>query len=190
MIKLSFVYNNYVPFKITGVPMTFLIYLVTTGSSRQGVGTVHESSNIAASLWVIDNMCTPRIGCLLSPSNSGTARVTGPGSDWNCRETSCACLDSSQHPASLFLKKSRHQYFPSLHRVTRGSHTLGTSMLCLWGCGSRGCISLVTINIKAADKGYPAVSSGVSFTLSRKVVEMSQMHSLIIQWQLGQFHHG
>ena len=28
-------------------------------SSRQGVGTVHASSNIAASLWVIDNMCTP-----------------------------------------------------------------------------------------------------------------------------------
>ena len=48
------------------------------GSSWQGVGTVHASSNIAASLWVIDNMCTPRIGCLLSPSNSGTARVTGP----------------------------------------------------------------------------------------------------------------
>ena len=64
------------------------------------------------------------------------------GSDWNCRETSCACLDSSQHPASLFLKKSCHQYFPSLHHVTWGTHTLGTSMLCLWGCGSRGCISL------------------------------------------------
>ena len=64
-------------------------------------------------------------------------------SDWNCRETSCACLDSSQHPASLFLKKSRHQYFPSLHRVTRVAHSLGTSMLCLWGCGSRGCISLI-----------------------------------------------
>ena len=31
--------------------------------------------------------------------------LTGPGSDWNCRETSCACLDSRQHPASLFLKK-------------------------------------------------------------------------------------
>ena len=45
-------------------------------------------------------------------------------------------------PAS-FWKKSRHQYFPSLHRVTRGAHTLGTSMLCLWGCGSRGCISLI-----------------------------------------------
>ena len=116
----------------------------TPGSSRQEVGTVHASSNIAASLWVIDNMCSPRIGCLLSLSNSGTTRVTGPGSDWNCRETSCACLDSRQHSASLFLKKSRHQYFPSLHRVTRGAHTLGTSMLCLWGCGSRGCISLET----------------------------------------------
>ena len=123
--------------------LLLVMLCIESGSSRQGVGTVHASSNIAASLWVIDNMCTPRIGCLLSPSNSGTARVTGPGSDWNCRETSCACLNSSQHPASLFLKKSRHQYFPSLHRVTRGAHTLGTSMLCLWGCGSRGCISLI-----------------------------------------------
>ena len=39
--------------------------------------------------------------------------------------------------------QSRDQYFPRLHRVTRGTHTLGTSMLCLWGCGSRGCISLL-----------------------------------------------
>ena len=41
--------------------------------------------------------------------------------------------------------QSRDQYFPRLHRVTRGAHTLGTSMLCLWGCGSRGCISLVRV---------------------------------------------
>ena len=33
--------------------------------------------------------------------------------------------------------------WPRLHRVTRGAHTLGTSMLCLWRCGSRGCISLL-----------------------------------------------
>ena len=39
--------------------------------------------------------------------------------------------------------QSRDQYFPRLHRVTRGAHTLGTSMLCLWGCASRGCISLM-----------------------------------------------
>ena len=38
--------------------------------------------------------------------------------------------------------QSRDQYFHRLLRVTRGAHTLGTSMLCLWGCGSRGCISL------------------------------------------------
>ena len=35
--------------------------------------------------------------------------------------------------------------WPRLHRVTRGAHTLGASMLCLWRCGSRGCISLATI---------------------------------------------
>ena len=29
--------------------------------------------------------------------------------------------------------------WPRLHRVTRGAHTLGASMLCLWRCGSRGC---------------------------------------------------
>ena len=34
--------------------------------------------------------------------------------------------------------------WPRLHRVTRGAHTLGTSMLCLWRCGSRGCISLLS----------------------------------------------
>ena len=28
--------------------------------------------------------------------------------------------------------RSRDQYFPRLHRVTRGAHTLGTSMLCLY----------------------------------------------------------
>ena len=33
--------------------------------------------------------------------------------------------------------------WPRLHRVTRGAHTLGASMLCLWRCGSRGCISLI-----------------------------------------------
>ena len=45
--------------------------------------------------------------------------------------------------AACLLHKSRDQYFPRLHRVTRGAHTLGTSMLCLLGCGSRGCISLM-----------------------------------------------
>ena len=43
--------------------------------------------------------------------------------------------------------QSRDQYFPRLRRVTRGAHTVGTSMLCLWGCGSRGCISLVPVSI-------------------------------------------
>ena len=44
-------------------------------------------------------------------------------------------------------KKSRDQYFPRLHCVSRGAHHLGTSMLCLWGCGSslRGCISLMIL---------------------------------------------
>ena len=40
-------------------------YFIFPGSSRQGVGTVQASSNIAASLWVIDNMW---IGCLLRRS--------------------------------------------------------------------------------------------------------------------------
>ena len=42
-------------------------------------------------------------------------------------------------------KKSRDQFFPRQHCVTRGAHHLGiyTSMLCLWGCGSRGRISLL-----------------------------------------------
>ena len=56
------------------------------------------------------------------------------------------CLPSQ--PVSLsaacLLHKSRDQYLPRLHRVTRGAHTLGTSMLCLLGCGSRGCISLLS----------------------------------------------
>ena len=53
-------------------------------------------------------------------------------------------------PAS-FWKNARHQYspcFPSLYRVTRGADTLGTSMLCLWCCGSRGSISLVYTNLR------------------------------------------
>ena len=45
--------------------------------------------------------------------------------------------------AACLLHKSRDQYLPRLHRVTRGAHTLGTSMLCLLGCVSRGCISLI-----------------------------------------------
>ena len=40
-------------------------------------------------------------------------------------------------------KKSRDQSFPRQHRITWGAHHLGTSMLCLWGCGSRGYISLI-----------------------------------------------
>ena len=51
-------------------------------------------------------------------------------------------LASSNFAASHHYE-SRDQYFPRLHHVTRGAHTLSTSKLCLWGCGSRGCISLV-----------------------------------------------
>ena len=35
---------------------------------------------------------------------------------------------------------------PRLHRVTRGADTLGTRMLCLWCCQSRGSISLVRVS--------------------------------------------
>ena len=49
--------------------------------------------------------------------------------------------------ACCLLKKSRDQFFPRQHRVTRGAHHRGTSMLCLWGCGSRGCISLVLLTV-------------------------------------------
>ena len=42
--------------------------------------------------------------------------------------------------------------WPRLHRVTRGAHTLGASMLCLWRCGSRGCISLIVLAIEFSSK--------------------------------------
>ena len=69
----------------------------------------------------------------------------------------------------LLRNQSRDQYFPRLHRVTRGAHTVGTSMLCLWGCGSRGCISLDIPNfhmynsscLEMHTKGPPSVSDRV-----------------------------
>ena len=62
-------------------------------------------------------------------------------------------------------KKSHDQYFPRLHCATRGAHTLGTSMLCLWGCGSRGCISLSGLSLKMAE--IATIKNQISNTLSR-----------------------
>ena len=53
---------------------------ILTGSSRQGVGTVHASSNFAGS-----HHYESYITCV--PHDWLPAGFTGPGSDWNCRET-------------------------------------------------------------------------------------------------------
>ena len=47
--------------------------------------------------------------------------------------------------ACCLLKKITWPILPQAtpRNGTWGTHHLGTSMLCLWGCGSRGCISLV-----------------------------------------------
>ena len=66
----------------------------------------HQIS-LPPTIWVIDNLCTPGLAA--------------------CQPTSC---QTSCQPPS----ESRDQYFPRLHSITRGAHTLGTSMLCLWGC--------------------------------------------------------
>ena len=77
----------------------------------------HQISLPHTTVIVIDNLCTP-----------------GLAACWFHRPWVRLKLPRNQ---------SRDQYFPRLHRVTQGAHTLGTSMLCLWGCGSRGCISLL-----------------------------------------------
>ena len=47
--------------------------------------------------------------------------------------------------ACCLLKKITWPILPqATPRNPRRTITLGTSMLCLWGCGSRGCISLVS----------------------------------------------
>ena len=65
-------------------------------------------------------------------------------------------------PAS-FWKKSRNQYFPRLHRVTRGANALGASMQCLWGCGSRLCISLVLFHSNVSVQNH--VSGSKNFNV-------------------------
>ena len=76
----------------------------------------HQIS-LPPAIWVIDNLYTPGLAA--------------------CQPTSC------QTYCQPLWKISLDQYFPRLHHITWGAHTLGTSMLCLWGCGSRGCISLM-----------------------------------------------
>ena len=60
--------------------------------------------------------------------------------------TKCRCLPSpwqlSDLERMLHANCTDQITWPRLHRVTRGAHTLDASMLCLWRCGLRGCISL------------------------------------------------
>ena len=55
-------------------------------------------------------------------------------------------LDGYEASACL-LHRSRDQYNPRLQRVTRGADAVEASMQYLWGCGSRGCISLATHSV-------------------------------------------
>ena len=71
-----------------------LIDYVKSESSRQGVGTLHASSNFAASHWVIDNLCT-------LPADP---HLLGNLSDLD-RMTICVPSQPVSQSASLFLKK-------------------------------------------------------------------------------------
>ena len=63
-VLLTIIMNTMFMLPYNGVILDVFI----PGSSRQGVGTVLASSNVAASLLVIDKLCTPMIGCLLGLS--------------------------------------------------------------------------------------------------------------------------